>query len=170
VSKAGNLDVLRAYEQFDIGTLVQDSLEIASVTRDDIAARIAAVGDQMLAGKSQLAGIAYDCNGNRLGSAIVNPSPVSAKLGTKRFEPGVRVFYELESGTALARRPQLHETSGSGGFAITNLSPGPHFVQLWGFPTESDLDIDFEGLKLLAEYEIMVFVGEASIVMPAYAR
>jgi hypothetical protein len=170
VSKAGNLDVLHVYERFDIATPTQDMLEVASVTRDEIAARIAAVGDLMLAGKSQLAGIAYDCAGNRLGSAIVNASPVSAKLGSKRFELGVRTYYELEGGASLARRPQLHETSGSGGFAITNLSPGAHFIQLWGFPTAADLDIDTDGLKLLAEYEIAVFEGESSFVMTAYAQ
>jgi hypothetical protein len=170
VSKADHLDLLYLHQRIDIALPVQDMRNVRTVTRDQIAARIATAGDLFVPGTSQLAGVAHDCAGNRLGSVIANASPVTAKLGSRRFEPGVRVYYELENGAALARRPQLHETSGSGGFAITNLPPGPHFIQLWGFPTQADLAIDFDGLRLVAEYEITVFEGESAIVMPLHAR
>lgn len=165
LGKADRLPMLHLARPIDIAASVTTDVQLVTPTRDEVAARLASVGDFFTLGSSQLFGTVHDCAGHRLASVLVNAAPVTAKLGSKRFESGVRTYYALDSG-ALARRPQLHETTGNGGFMITNLRPGPHFIQLWGFPTRADLEIDGEGIRLLGETEIMVFEGESGLTLP----
>jgi hypothetical protein len=169
-SKPGNLDLYYLYDRIDVGQATQ-SLAFHTATRAQIAGVIENVGDQFLPGKTQLAGVAYDCAGNRLASVIANASPVSAKNGSRLFEAGVKTYYgPATDAPVLARRTELHETSESGRFAIANLPPDKHYIQLWGFATEADRLREQFGLTLVAEVEIYTFNGEAGVILPLYAR
>jgi hypothetical protein len=170
VSKPGNLDLYYLYTRIDIGQAAQ-SLSFHTASRAQVAAVIESAGDQFLPGTSQLSGVAYDCAGNHLASVIANASPVSAKNGSRLFEAGVKTYYGPQSATPmLTRRTELHQTSGSGRFAIANLAPEKHYIQLWGFLTEDDRLREQFGLTLVAEVEIYTFNGEAGVIMPVYAR
>ena len=144
-------------------------LHVAS--REDLAATLESVGDLFLPGKTQLAGVALDCDGNRLVHAIANVAPASAANGSRLFEDGVKVYYARESdAAALDRRTRLHQTTSSGGFAATNLAPGRHFVQVWGFPSESALAMGSIALELLGEVEVLAPAEESGVAVSVYGR
>jgi hypothetical protein len=169
-SKPGNLDLYYLYSRIDVGQPTQ-TIAFHTATRAQVAGVIESVGDQFLPDKTQLSGIAYDCAGNHLASVIANASPVSAKNGSRLYESGVKTYYGPAGDAPMyIRRTELHQTSASGRFAITNLPPQKHYIQLWGFLTEDDRLREEFGLTLVAEVEIYTFNGEAGVVMPVYAR
>jgi hypothetical protein len=170
VTKPGNLDVQSLYVRLDV-TQSSQSMNVPTATKTEVADTLASTGDRFAAGHSQLFAIAYDCAGNHLASAIVNVSTTSAKNGTRLFEPGVRAYYSTAADASkYARRTQLHQTSGTSGIVVANIQPGMHFVQLWGFLMPRDLAYGESALKLVAEYPIVTFDGEAALVMPLYTR
>jgi hypothetical protein len=169
-TKDGNLDLYYLYSRIDVAQPAQ-SLAFHTATRAQVAAVIESVGDQFLPGTTQLSGVAYDCAGNRLASVIANASPVSAKNGSRLYEAGVKTYYGPASDTPmLERRTERHETSESGRFAIANLPPEKHYIQLWGFATEDDRLREQFGLTLVAEVEVFTFNGEAGVILPLYSR
>lgn len=167
---AGQLPLLFLYGRIDVN-LASQTLNVQTATRLQVASLIEAVGDRFLPDKTQLASVAYDCLGNKLVNVIANLAPASGKNGSRLFEPGVRVYYGMEGPLPiLARRTELFQTTTKGTLAITNIAPGRHFVQLWGFPTAGDLAKGSVGLKLLDEKEILVPDGDNGILMPLYGR
>jgi hypothetical protein len=170
VTKLGELDVQNLYARLDV-TQPSQSLNVPTATKAEVADALAAMGDQFIPGHSQIFTTAYDCAGNHLANAIANVSMTSARNGTRLFESGVRAYYSTETdATKYARRTQLHQTSGTSRIVVTNLGPGMHFLQLWGFLTPRDLAFGETALKLVAEYPIVTFEGEAALVMPIYTR
>jgi hypothetical protein len=169
-SKDGNLDLYYLYSRIDVGPAMQ-TLAFHTATRAQVAAELEGAGDQFLPGTTQLFGVAFDCAGNRLASVIANASTVSAKNGSRLYESGVKTYYGPASDTpVLARRTELHQTTGSGRFAIANLPPDKHYIQLWGFATEDDRLREQFGLTLVAEVEVFTFDGEAGVILPIHSR
>jgi hypothetical protein len=163
---AGQLPIHFMYGRIDIGITTQSMVDFVSATKTQVSARFEAVGDRFLPAKSQLIATATDCAGNRLVNVIGNVAPASGKNGTRLFESGVRTYYgKADAGEALGRRTELSQTTSAGTFGVANLSPGKHFVQLWGFPTAAALAMGSLGLELLDEKELLVFDGEAGYMI-----
>jgi hypothetical protein len=170
VTKPGNLDLETLYTRLDV-TQSSASLNEPTASRTEVADALASMGDQFATGHSQAFATAYDCAGNHLASAIVNISQTSAMKGTRLFEPGVRAYYSTAADAdKYARRTQLHQTTATSRIVVANIAPGMHFLQLWGFLTPRDLAYGASAIKLVAEYPIVTFEGEAALVMPLYTR
>jgi len=170
-TKAGQLPLQFLYGRVDINDATHDMFNFSSATKSQVASLIELVGDRFLPGKSQLASAAVDCLDNKLVNVIGNVAPASGKNGSRLFEPGVRVYYGIAGPLPiLGRRTELIQTTTSGTIAFTNLAPGKHYVQLWGFPTTDDLAKGTVGLKLLDEKEILVPDGDGGILMPLNGR
>lgn len=170
-SATGALPLHVLYERSDVAVREHDSVELLTASRADVAGALELVGDGFLRGKSQVTGVAYDCNGNRLVNVIANVAPSSAVAGARAFEPGVRLYYAIDRTTpALARRNLLAQTSSAGSFTATNVTSGRHYVQLWGFVAESAMDDGAEGLALLGEAEIAVPPTESGLLVAVHAR
>lgn len=168
--RPGGLDVHLLYRELDTAQPAT-ALRLPTATREQVSSLLATAGDQFLPGKTQVLAFATDCAGQPLGNVIANAAPVSARAGSRLFDPGVRIYYRVE-GTApiLARRTMQWQTASSGGLAIANLSPGTHYIQLWGFRTANDVLYAADGIELLAEYPIETFEAEAAVVMPVSTR
>lgn len=170
-SATGALPLHSLYERADVAVREHDRVDLVTASRTDVAGALELVGDGFLRGKSQLTGVAYDCNGNRLVNVIANVAPTSAVAGPRAFEPGVRVYYAIDRTTpALARRHQLAQTSSAGSFTATNVASGRHYVQLWGFVADSAMEDGADGLALLGEAEIVVPPTETALVVAVHAR
>ncbi len=170
-SATGALPLHSLYERADVAIREHDRVDLVTASRADVAGALELVGDGFLRGKSQVTGVAYDCHGNRLVNVIANVAPTSAAAGPRAFEPGVRMYYAIDRTTpALARRNHLAQTSSAGSFTATNVASGRHYLQLWGFLSESALDDGAEGLVLLGEAEIVVPPTEAGLLVAVHAR
>lgn len=168
---AGQLPLHFMYGRIDINDTVQDMFDVQTATRLQIAASIEVAGDRFLPGRSQVAARALDCNGNRLVNLIGNISPASGKNGSQLYEPGVRTYYGMEGPLpVLARRTELSQTSSAGVLGFTNLGPGHHFVQLWGFPDDASLAKGSIGLVLFDEKELIVSDDEAAFLVELNGR
>lgn len=143
-----------------------DDFAVASATKADVSALLESVSDRFLPGKSQLVANIRDCNGNRLMNTIINVAPATGRNGSRLFEPGVRTYYYAADTGQLMRRTQLAQTTRESAAVATNLSPGHHLVQLWGYPTAADAKQGAVGLKLLAEIEISVPDEETALIVP----
>lgn len=167
----GSLPLLFLYGRIDINDPVHDMLNVQTATKAQVSSYIERVGDRFLPGKSQIAAVTEDCLGNSLVNLIANVAPATGRNGSRLFEPGVRVYYGL-AGTVpvLGRRTELIQTTTAGLIGITNVSPGRHFVQLWGFPTAASLAQGSMGLKLFDEKEILVPDGDGGILMVLHGR
>jgi hypothetical protein len=168
---AGQLPIYFMYGRIDINDPVQDMFDVQSATRLQIAASIEVAGDRFLPGTSQVAARAFDCNGNRLVNVIGNIAPASGKNGSRLFEPGVRTYYGMPGPLpVLARRTELGQTTSAGVIGFTNLAPGHHFVQVWGFPDDASLAQGSLGLDLFDEKELIVFDNEAAFLVELNGR
>jgi hypothetical protein len=163
----GRIPTLRLYRRIDASTT---RLDVVTTTKVDISAALVAAGDQFLPGKSQVMANIKDCAGNNLMNVIANIAPSTGKNGSRLFEPGVRVYYQSDFDKTFLRRTVASQTTPEGAFLATNLAPGHHFVQVWGFPTDQDLVVGSPALKLLAEDEIIVPDTESAIVTTEYGR
>jgi hypothetical protein len=167
----GALPMHLLYQRTDPAVTQHAMFELATASRDDVATSLALVGDRFAIGKSQVTGIAYDCDGNRLVNVIANLAPESAAIGHRTFEPDVRTYYIADRASpALARRVDLAQTTIAGSFTATNVAPGRHFVQLWGFVSESAVADGADGLTLLGEAELAVPATETGLLVAVHAR
>lgn len=164
---SGQMRVEYVYARTDVTSLTQTGVDYQTATRAQAATAIERAGDRFLPGKSQLRGIAHDCAGNRLVNVIVNIAPASGKNGTRLFEAGTRVYYGVDTVPAspLGRRTEIAQTSTTGVFGIANISPGIHYVQLWGFPDAQSVLNGAISLKLLDEKELIVSDTETQFVL-----
>ncbi|HUS32240.1 MAG TPA: hypothetical protein VMZ53_27255 [Kofleriaceae bacterium] len=163
----GRLPTLRLYQRFDVAPTGYYATTLADA---DVTSMLAGPGDRRLPGKSQLRGIVNDCAGKRLINVVANIAPSSGKNGWRLFEPGVRTYYQSDFDGSFLRRTVGSQTTPAGIFLATNLAPGHHFVQVWGFLTDEDLMLGSLGLKLLAEDEIVVPDADSVVVTHEYAR
>lgn len=167
----GALPLHLLYKRTDVAVTEHAMTDLSTASRANLASSLELVGDQFLAGKSQVTGIALDCNGNRLVNVVANIAPASAAGGSRAFEPGVRTYYTIDRATpALGRRTQLMQTTVAGSFAATNLTSGRHYVQIWGFPAESAIAQGDDGLELIGEAEILVPSTETGIFVELHGR
>ena len=164
----GRHPLLQFYRRVDAGSA--DSFDVETTTKADISAALMGAGDQYLPGKSQLFSTVYDCAGHHLMNVIGNIAPSTGKNGSRLFEPGVRTYYMSDFDRSFLRRTKGSQTTPQGAFLATNLAPGHHFVQVWGFPTDADLVKGSPGLTLLAEDEIIVPDTESALVLSQYGR
>lgn len=167
----GQLPLHVMYRRVDINVAVHDMFDVQTATKTQVASMFETVGDRFLPGKSQLSAVAYDCAGNKLVNVIANIAPASGKNGSRLFEANVRTYYGAEGDMPmLARRTELAQTSSSGVIGIANISPGMHYVQLWGYPDAASLTRGSIALKLLAEHELFIADAEAVYLTPLYGR
>ncbi len=170
-SATGQLPLYFLYGRIDVNDPVHDMFDIQTATRQQIAGTIEVAGDRFLPGRSQVAARAFDCVGNRVTNAVGNIAPVSGRNGSRLFESGVRTYYGIDGAVpVLGRRTEESQTTSSGIIGFTNLSPGRHFVQLWGFLDASALAKGSLGLTLLDEKDLIVFDSEAAYLLELNAR
>jgi hypothetical protein len=167
----GALPLHFLYERTEVGVTEHDMFELATASRANVASTLELVGDVFAPAASQVSGIALDCAGNRLVNVIANVAPVSAAAGAREFEPGVRTYYTIDRSTpALGRRTELMQTTLAGSFAASNVRPGRHYVQLWGFRSEAAVVDGADGLTLLGEAELLVPPTETAIFVDVHGR
>jgi len=164
---SGQIAVQYVYARTDVSSLAQTGVDYQTASRAQAASAIERAGDRFLPGKSHLRGVAFDCAGNRLVNVIVNIAPASGKNGTRLFEPGTRVYYGVDTVPAspLGRRTEISQTSTTGVFGIANISPGIHYVQLWGFADAQAVLNGAISLKLLDEKELVVSDTETQFLL-----
>lgn len=143
----------------------KDRFDAITTTKADMTALVTSVSDKIWPGKSQLIAHIRDCDGNRLLNTIINIAPATGRNGSKLFEDGVRTYYYADPGMP-ARRTQLAQTTRESAALATNIPPGRHFVQLWGFSTQADVAQGALGLDLFAELEIVMPDGENAMLVP----
>jgi hypothetical protein len=168
-----SLAVHQLYERFDVSVAQHDMHDFLTTTRTALVTLLQSVGELFAPNKSQLTGIAYDCNGNRLVNVVANVSQSSAVSGERLFEPGVKIFYyalDAMNMVALQRRAQRAMTGTPGSFVVTNLASGKHYVQVWGFADDAALDSGADGLTLLGEAEVRVPPDETALFTAVHAR
>lgn len=142
-----------------------DGFDAFTTTKADITALVTSVSDKFAPGKSQLVTSIRDCNGSRLMNTIINVAPATGRNGSKLFEAGVRTYYFADTGMP-ARRTQLAQTTRESRALATNLAPGRHLLQLWGFTEQADVLEGSLGLSLLAEVELVLPDGEHAVLVP----
>ena len=170
-SADGKLPLHFMYRRIDINVAVHEMFDFHAATKQQLASVFEPVGDRYLPGKSQLTAVAYDCAGNKLVNVIANVAPASGKNGSRLFEPNVRTYYGIDGETqTLGRRTEIMQTSSSGMIGVSNISPGMHYVQLWGFPDAASLTRGSIALKLVAEQPLFVADTEAGYSLPLYGR
>jgi hypothetical protein len=161
------------YERFDVTLMQYDMHDFVTTTRSAVAAIVESVGDLFATGKTQVTGVAYDCNGNRLVNVVANIAPSSAAGGTRAYEEGVRVYYygiDAQNTAVLNRRAQASMTRSPGSFVATNLASGKHYVQVWGYPDDAALANGEFGLVLLGEAELRVPSMETAAFVSVHSR
>ncbi len=167
----GALPLHFLYERSEVGAGQAPMFELWTASRANVAATLELVGDRFASNASQVTGFALDCDGNRLVNVIANVAPSSAAGGARTFEPDVRTYYAIDRSTpALGRRTELAQTTIAGSFTASNVKSGRHYLQVWGFRSESAIADGADGLTLLGEAELAVPPTETAVFVDVHAR
>ena len=109
--------------------------------------------------KSTLAAVALDCNKNPLQHAVAVISTVSGK---RSFLPGAQVFYTAAGMYPVPELTSVQaDTNDNGTIAILNITVTKQvFLQVWGFPDDAAFKMHEKGLVLIAEYPLLLAMGQ----------
>jgi hypothetical protein len=125
---------------------------IDSISQGTAAALSAFIGKARTPGTGVLAGAVRDCMGRELSNFIAT---VSSTPGTVTHLPGADTYYFDAMSGFPARHSVRASGSGNGLFMVIEMAPtATAYVQVWGYPTQADLDGD--QLKLIAELQAPV--------------
>jgi len=133
-------------------TTPQSVSAIQSVSTATGATLPALIGVSRTPGTGVLAGAVRDCNGDEISNFIAT---VSSTKGTVTHLEGVDTYYFSSSVGLPVRHSQQALASKDGLFMAIEMNPTTTaYVQVWGYPTQADLDGD--QLKLIAELQTQV--------------
>lgn len=125
---------------------------IQSVSTATGATLPALIGISRTPGTGVLAGAVRDCNGDEISNYIAT---VSSTPNTVTHLGGVDTYYFSPTVGLPVRHSQQAHASKDGLFMAVELDPTPTaYVQVWGYPTQADLDGD--QLKLIAQLQTQV--------------
>lgn len=154
------LDTYALNNEIDVSgaTVTTDRETVSNATAAILPALI---GIRRTEGLGILAGEALDCQDRVMENAIATVSSVSG-AAPSHIE-GQQVYYfrnDLPAGRNL--QP---DTNADGLFSVMEITPGEdYYLQVWGYPTEADLALGAEGLKLISEYKAPVKPDSVIIV------
>lgn len=136
----------------DPSTTPQDVGEIQIVKTTTAQTLAALINVSRTPGTGILAGAMRDCDGNEVSNFIAT---VSSTKGTVTHVDGVDNYYFSPSVGLPARHNQQPAASANGLFMSIEMQPtAKAYVQVWGYPTQADVDDD--NLTLIAELETQV--------------
>lgn len=136
----------------DASTSPQDLGEIQIVKTSTAQTLAALIGISRTPGTGILAGAVRDCAGAEISNFIAT---VSSTQGTVTHVPGVDSYYFSPVSGLPARHNQQPASSENGLFMAIQMQPtAKAYVQVWGYPTQADVDSD--NLTLIAELETQV--------------
>jgi hypothetical protein len=125
---------------------------IQSVSTATGATLPALIGVSRTPGTGVLAGAVRDCNGDELSNFVAT---VSSTPNEVTHLDGVDTYYFSSSVGLPVRHSQQAHASKDGLFMAIEMNPtAMAYVQVWGYPTQADLDGD--SLKLIAQLQTQV--------------
>lgn len=146
------LDTLLLNQTVDPGMATQTVSRIQSVSKTTAQTLPALIGVSRTNGTGVLAGAMRDCQHREISNFIAT---VSSTSGQVNRVDGADSYYFSSSVGLPVRHGQKEAASEDGIFMVIELAPSPTaFVQVWGYPTQADLDADT--LKLVAELQTQV--------------
>jgi hypothetical protein len=128
---------------------------IQSVSNATAATLPALIGQTRTIGTGVVAGALRDCQDREISGFIATMSSTPASANTVM---GADTYYfDSSVGLPVHHNRQAY-ASGDGLFMIIEVpSASPTgYVQMWGFPTEADLAMGKDGLKLIAELQVPI--------------
>jgi hypothetical protein len=127
-------------------------MTIQSVSTSTASTLPAIIGVSRTTGTGVLAGALRDCQQHEMSNFIAT---VSSTEGTATPLAGAAAYYFSASVGLPAHHSQQDAASGDGLFMVIELPATPTaYVQMWGYPTQADIDAD--NLKLIAELQVPV--------------
>jgi hypothetical protein len=126
--------------------------KIQAVSKTTAQTLPALIGVTRTAGTGVLAGAMRDCQNREMSNFIATVSTTSGQVA---HVEGADTYYFSSSVGLPVRHGQKEASSEDGLFMVIELGAAPTaFVQIWGYPTQADLDADT--LKLVAELQTQV--------------
>ncbi len=153
VNPSRALDTLLLNQTLDSPSMPnQPKDEIQSVSTATAATLPALIGVTRTLGTGILAGAMRDCAGKEMSNFIAT---VSSTQGTVTHLDGVDTYYFSPAVSLPVRHGQQAHSSKNGLFMAIEMQPAPiAYVQIWGYPTQADLDTD--RLTLVGELKTKV--------------
>jgi hypothetical protein len=112
----------------------------------------ALIGEQRTQGTGVIAGALRDCQNHEMSNFIATVSSVSA---TATAIDGAEAYYFSASAKVPVKHTQADASSQDGLFMVIQLPVEPSaYVQMWGFPTQADVDAG--NLKLISELKVPI--------------
>jgi len=147
------LDTLLLNQTLESPTLTPQMVgKIQSVSTATGATLPALIGVSRTPGTGVLAGAVRDCSKKEMSNFIAT---VSSTPNTTTHLDGVDTYYFSSSVGLPVRHSQQDLSSKDGLFMAIEMAPTPTaYVQVWGYPTQADLDAD--NLKLIAQLQTQV--------------
>lgn len=135
------------------GGVTTNPSKIQSVSTATAATLPALIGQTRTTGTSVVAGALRDCQGREMSGFIAT---VSTTKGTAAQIDGAQAYYFSSSVGLPVHHNQAPYGDKDGLFMIIQLpaTAPTGYVQMWGFPTQADLDMGKAGLKLIAELQV----------------
>jgi hypothetical protein len=135
-----------------VNTTPQTVSSIQSVSTATGATLPALIGVSRTPGTGVLAGAVRDCNGDEISNFVAT---VSSTKGAVDHLAGVDTYYFSSSVGLPVRHSQQAFASKDGLFMAIEMNPTTTaYVQVWGYPTQADVDSD--NFKLIAELQTSV--------------
>lgn len=147
------LDTYLLFQYLDPAMAAQTNPDpIQSVSNTTAMLLPALIGEQRTAGTGVIAGALRDCQHHEMSNFIATVSSVS---GTATALDGSEAYYFSPSAKVPVKHTQADAAREDGLFMVIQLPiAASAFVQLWGFPTQADLDAGT--LKLVSELKAPV--------------
>ncbi len=152
-SSGPQLDTYLLFQYLDPNMATQNLPKIQSVSNATATVLPALIGQNRTPGSGVLAGAFRDCQHHEISNFIAT---VSSTEGMHDSIEGSEAFY---FSTASSPVPVLHNVADAGSansiFMLIQLPvTASAFVQMWGFPTQADVDAD--NLQLIAELGVPI--------------
>jgi len=153
MTNANALDTLLLNQTLDSPTLTPQTVgKIQSVSTATGATLPALIGVSRTPGTGVLAGAVRDCDKKEISNFIAT---VSSTPNEVTHLDGVDTYYFSSSVGLPVRHSQQASSSKDGLFMAIEMNPTTTaYVQVWGYPTQADVDSD--NLKLIAQLQTQV--------------
>jgi hypothetical protein len=130
---------------------------IQSVSNATAATLPALIGQTRTPGTGVVAGALRDCMGREISGFIATMSSTPATAST--IGGADTYYFSSEVGLPVHHNRQAY-ASADGLFMIIEIPSGTPtgYVQMWGFPTDTDMQMGKAGLKLIAELQVPILM------------
>jgi hypothetical protein len=141
-----------------IGPVQTIPAKIQSISNGTASALPALIGETRIVGTGVVAGALRDCQNREISNFVATLSSTS---GTATKVAGAETYYFSPTVGLPDRHTRQPQASGDGLFMTVQIpSTAPTgYVQMWGFPTQADLDSGT--MKLIAELQVPVIADTA---------